>query len=150
MYIFKNRTFLIFCLIGGINTLIDLAIYVSLQAHGLPIIAANFISTCAALIVSFFLNKKFTFRSSTSVQRAIIPFVLVTVTGLWLLQPVIIYTVIGIFNTVVVKDVIGPMIAHYGTVQNIVGKLLATPASLIWNYVLYRKFVFKQTDQTPM
>ena len=147
MTIFKNRMFLIFCLIGGINTLIDLAIYVSLQAHGLPIVAANFISTCIALIVSFFLNRRFTFRSSTSAQRSILPFVLVTITGLWLLQPVIIYTVVGISNLATIKDLISPLITHYETVQNIVGKLFATPASLIWNFVLYRKFVFKQTDR---
>lgn len=138
--------FVIFCVIGTINTLVDLIIFLSLQASGVTILLANIISTSIALALSYILNKRFTFRPSSASNRAVIPFVAVTLTGLWILQPVIIYGVINILDIQVFRNFLNPLYTDYAALQSFVGKLVATPASLIWNYVLYKNLVFKPTE----
>lgn len=139
----KNRMFLVFAAIGIVNTSVDIGLFLLLQGYGLPIIIANIVSTSIALSLSFILNKRFTFNSSANTGRAVLPFLIVTLTGLWLLQPVIIYAVISVSNLAVIKDVLSPIISNYSTWQNLTGKLIATPASMIWNFLLYKRFVFK-------
>ncbi len=135
--------FLVFAAIGIVNTSVDIGLFLLLQGYGLPIIIANIVSTSIALSLSFILNKRFTFNSSANTGRAVLPFLIVTLTGLWLLQPVIIYAVISVSNLAVIKDVLSPIISNYSTWQNLTGKLIATPASMIWNFLLYKRFVFK-------
>ena len=58
--------FIIYCVIGGINTAIDLSAFVFLTIElKMAAALANFISCMAALCVSFVLNRTFTSRSST-------------------------------------------------------------------------------------
>lgn len=138
----KHRMFLIFCVVGLINTAVDVMLYLLLQEYGLPIFIANICSTSTALVVSFILNRRFTFNDSGSTRRSLLPFVMVTLTGLWILQPLIIYSVIGLTNTSFIKDLAVPYVSDYSTLQSLTGKLIATPATLIWNFVLYKRFVF--------
>ncbi|HSH17893.1 MAG TPA: GtrA family protein [Candidatus Saccharimonadales bacterium] len=141
---FKSRpTFLIFCAVGAVNTLVDLVLYVVLKAHGLPVFAANTLSTSAALAVSFLLNKRFTFDDRSRDRRAIIPFLIVTLGGIWILQPVIIYAVQPLFELGMVSDLLGRYYGDSQTTQNVLSKLAASGASLVWNFYLYRRFVFK-------
>ena len=144
----KKRMFIIFCLIGVINTLVDLSIYLVLRRRGLAVIPANIISTSVALIVSYVLNKRFTFKSSGSNKQSFIAFVIVTLSGLWLLQPAIIYSVAAILNMPAVHAAVAPIYGNYDTIRNLFGKLAATPATLVWNFLLYKKFVFKQIETT--
>lgn len=138
----KHRMFLIFCAVGLINTAVDIVLYLLLQDYGLPIFIANIFSTSAALAVSFILNKRFTFRNSGSSHRSIVPFIAVTLTGLWILQPLIIYSVIAISNIGSIRDLLVPILNDYAMLQSLAGKIIATPATLIWNFVLYKRFVF--------
>lgn len=137
----KHRMFVIFCAVGLTNTAVDIALYLLLQTYGLPIFIANICSTTAALTVSFILNKRFTFNESGSI-RSIMPFLAVTLTGLWILQPFIIYSVIAISNIGFVRDLLTPLLPDYATWQSLTGKLIATPATIVWNFVLYKRFVF--------
>lgn len=145
----KRRIFIIFCIIGVINTLVDLTLYLLLRWEGLPILVANVISTSTALTVSYILNKRFTFKAQGTTNRAFVPFVVVTLAGLWLLQPVIIYGVTAIMNTAAVSDALTPLYGNYETLKNLAGKLIATPFTLIWNFLLYKKFVFKTKLPRP-
>lgn len=138
----KYRMPLIFCAVGLINTAVDVALYLFLQSYGLPIIIANICSTSAALTVSFILNKRFTFNNSDNGHRRIVPFLAVTLIGLWVLQPIIIYSVIAFLSIGAVRDLLMPILHSYGAWQSLMGKLIATPATIIWNYVLYKYFVF--------
>lgn len=120
-----------FGIVGVANTAIDFGILFSLVALGLPAIVSNFISTSVALVFSFFANKKFTFRHSNKTSaRHFATFLVITLFGLWVIQPIII---LGVQSFV------------HGFSKSLIlfiGKLLATIASLIWNYLMYRKFVF--------
>jgi len=137
--------FITFCLIGVVNTIVDLILFISLQANGMSIIVANILSTSVALLLSYVLNKRFTFKHKGSNSRTFVPFVLVTLSGLWILQPIVIYGVIYVSDIQAVRNILQPLLADYTTTQNILGKLAATPASLVWNFVLYKKLVFKST-----
>ncbi len=123
-----------FVAVGGINTLIDFGLLFSLKALGLPAISANVISTTAAFCFSFFANKKYTFKTAgTDIKREIFLFITVTLFGLWVLQTLVIAFVTGILAQTHLQDGIILLIA----------KLLATVVSLVWNYVLYSRVVFK-------
>jgi putative flippase GtrA len=123
-----------FILVGGTNTAIDITILFGLKALGLPTIPSNFISTSIALVFSYFANKKFTFKDNVSKDKTqFVKFLGITLFGLWAIQPTIIW-IIGLIlqnldlNTYVVL---------------FIGKIIATCATLVWNYLLYRKFVYK-------
>ena len=122
-----------FAIVGGTNTALDFSILFLLVLLGVDKITGNYISTSIALIFSFFANKKFTFKTNNkSDYLDIIKFMIITLFGLWVIQPVII-------NMIEIST--NP--AHLDQfVVLFMGKCLATVVTLIWNYLLYRKFVF--------
>jgi putative flippase GtrA len=122
-----------FVIVGGLNTAIDFGILFTLVALGLPTVASNFVSTSVAMIFSFFANKSFTFRdTSQKTVKHIALFLIITIFGLWVIQPIIIQSI---------KLILEPWVANEYVIL-LIGKVLATIASLIWNYLMYRRFVF--------
>jgi putative flippase GtrA len=99
-------------------------------------IGANYISTSSALIFSFFANKHFTFKSTEKNHiRQIVLFLAVTLFGLWVLQPLVIK-----FAQVTLQHFFGADV-----LLTLVAKVVATCVSLIWNYLLYDRFVFRNS-----
>ena len=123
-----------FGLVGVVNTAIDFGILLVLvRVFSLPTIGANYISTSVALIFSFFANKKFTFKNNDKTQvKQFIVFLAITLIGLWVIQPLVIS---GIELTIASFTI-------NSSLKLIIAKLFATVASLIWNYLMYRRFVF--------
>ncbi len=128
----KHESKLRFAFIGGINTAIDFGILFLLTALGLDKLVANFFSTSVAFVFSFFANRTFTFKSTGSAKKQFLPFLAVTLTGLWVLQPLVILAITQLLHA------IDQSLALF------VAKLIATIVSLIWNYILYSRFVFKK------
>jgi putative flippase GtrA len=131
----KHADKLRFAIVGGLNTAIDFVVLFVLVALGLPTIASNVLSTSTALVFSFFANKTFTFKDNnkgTKKQFAI--FLIITLFGLWILQPIVIegtrLTIETWFNN--------------SYIVLFIGKVLATCVTLVWNYLMYKKFVFKK------
>lgn len=127
----KHESKLRFAFIGGINTAIDFGILFLLNGLGLNKYIANIISTSVAFIFSFFANRSFTFKSKKDARKQAIPFLIVTLTGLWVLQPIIIWITLL------------PLTSIDQNIALFIAKLAATVVSLIWNYILYSRFVFK-------
>lgn len=131
----KHETKLRFGIVGGLNTIIDFGLLFAFSSFlGMPRGLANILSTSVAFVFSFFANKKFTFQSSSkeNIVREMILFTVVTLFGLWVIQGLIIH-----FLT--------PVIVSFGFAETIAllgSKLIATAASLIWNYLLYSRVVF--------
>ena len=95
-------------------------------------------STSISFIFSFFANKRYTFKSSSkeNIVREMVLFTVVTLFGLWVIQGLIIH-----FLT--------PVIMNVGFTEELAllaSKLVATVASLIWNYLLYSRVVFKHKN----
>ena len=128
-----------FVLVGGANTAIDMSLLFGLvNLFGLAIFYSNIISTSIALTFSYFVNKSFTFKDrSPAGKTQLLKFLAITVTGLWIIQPIIIATTSAFFYYSLIDS----------NIQLLVGKLAATCVTLVWNYLLYKKFVFKEAPK---
>ncbi len=133
----KHAEKLRFATVGGINTALDFGILFVLVFLGLDKITSNYISTSIAFVFSFFVNKSFTFQSTggdTKKQFGL--FLVITLFGLWVIQPIIITGVAWILNGLGISD----------SIVLLIGKLFATAVTLVWNYLLYAKYVFKRDE----
>jgi putative flippase GtrA len=131
----KHAEKLRFAVVGGANTALDFGILFVLVSLGLDKFVANFISTSVAFVFSFFMNKTFTFKSKTSnAKKQFVLFLVITLFGLWVIQPVIIG---GTAWAISGLNLSNPAVL-------LIGKLCATVATLIWNYILYAKYVFNE------
>lgn len=84
------------------------------------------------------MNKKITFKSVSNNKKELIRemvlFILVTLFGLWVIQNIIISTAMPFFENLFKNKRISLLLS----------KLIATIFSLIWNFILYKKVVFKK------
>jgi len=128
-----------FGIVGIANTALDFLLLFIFVGLGVDKIAANYLSTSASLVFSFFVNKSFTFTSTTgNAKKQFALFIIITLIGLWIIQPIIIAAV-------------STALAGTGWADGAIlfaAKIIATTASLIWNYVFYSRIVFKKIEQT--
>lgn len=126
-----------FGIVGVANTALDFAILFLLVALGLDKIPANYISTGISFIFSFFVNKSFTFKSKGgNVKKQFAYFIIITIIGLWVIQPLVITGV-------------SLLLANTGWASGVIlfaAKIIATVASLVWNYIFYSRLVFKRVE----
>jgi putative flippase GtrA len=139
-----------FGLVGIANTLIDFGIYnFASKFLGWTLIEANTLSTTVAMTFSFFANRQLVFepgRGSMARQAAV--FFAVTAFGLYIIQNGIIHLLTSEWR--------GPLewgthIVRQGGIKlfsdafwiNNGAKAVATVASLTWNYIMYKKVVFR-------
>ena len=134
----KNNQAFWFSVIGGINTALDFIILFVLASFGVKIFIANIFSTGTTFIISFLMNKKITFKSVSNNKKELIRemvlFILVTLFGLWVIQNIVISTAMPIFENLLKNKRISLLLS----------KLIDTIFSLIWNFILYKKVVFKK------
>ena len=134
----KNNQAFWFSVIGGINTVLDFIILFVLTSFGTKIFIANIFSTGTTFIISFLMNKKITFKSVSNNKKELIRemvlFILVTLFGLWVIQNIIISFTMPIFENLLKNKQLSLLLS----------KFLATIFSLIWNFILYKKVVFKK------
>lgn len=130
----KHANKLRFGIVGIINTGLDFGILFFLTLlFNLPRELANTISTTISFLFSFVANKKYTFKStSKNLKRQFILFAVVTLFGLWVVQNGIISVATPLFMNIISNEAIALFVS----------KIIATLASLIWNYILYVKIVF--------
>lgn len=132
----KHADKLRFTIVGSINTALDFSIlFILTMLFNIPKELANFISTSVSFLFSFFANKKYTFKStSKNLKKQFLLFTIVTLFGLWVIQTIIITAITPVFTNLGVNKPAALLIS----------KLIATAASLIWNYTLYSRVVFKK------
>ena len=133
-----SATQLRFGAVGIANTLVDALGYALLVTLGVPLFVANFISTTTGMLLSFTLNRNFTFRAKDGdVRRQALLFFGVTAFGLWVVQAAIIFAVTSAFPGV----------------NLLIPKGAGIVVGLVWNYVLYHKVVFRHRPaaaETPV
>lgn len=125
-----------FGFVGVANTLIDFVALSIFVYIGFTVIIANIFSTSIALIFSFFANKNYTFqqgKSTPNKKRQFLTFLAITLFGLWGIQSLIMY----------LSDIILSPIIGQDYIKLYTGKIIATVTSLVWNYIMYRKYVFR-------
>lgn len=132
----KSTKPLRFILVGIANTAIDFIVLLSLTAGGLPLVLSNILSTSVALTFSFFANRTFTFGSTGKKRSQAVRFFLVTLVGLWVLQPIVL---------VLAVPALEGMLSREASI--VVAKLIATVVSMVWNYLLYDSLVFRKPQR---
>lgn len=127
-----------FITVGVINTVVDFSILLSLSLLlNFSVLIANVVSTSCALTVSYLLNKKAVFDGEAKhTARQIVLFLIVTLTGLWVLQTL---TILGV-SALIKSSTVGIDTA----LAVVIGKVIATVVSLTWNYIWYSRVVFKK------
>jgi putative flippase GtrA len=141
-----------FGIVGILNTVLDFAIYNILHfGAGFGLIPANIISTTCAMAFSFVANKRLVFKHRHgSMARQAGIFFAVTAFGLYVLQNGTITLLTEVWPWPLHLMVqIGHFIGLQAIFPDVVvvnngAKAIATLVSLTWNYVLYKKVVFKQ------
>lgn len=123
-----------FAIVGSFNTLLDFVLlFLFVYAAHLDTYLSNILSTGICLVISFLLNRQWTFRSDGDQRRQFILFLIVTLIGLWGVQTALIWLVERLLS----GWIEGPVLLA-------VAKLVATVGSLTWNYLLYDRVVFKE------
>ncbi|MDF2460859.1 MAG: rane protein of unknown function [Candidatus Saccharibacteria bacterium] len=134
--------------VGVFNTVLDFALYNLLSTLGLTLIQANIISTTIAMMFSFMANKKLVFKKHDGhMGKQAVAFLAITAFGLYVLQNGAIHILTEVWTLPI--D-IGLAIAHSlgitGHDEFLIkngAKAAATLLSLSWNYVMYKKVVFR-------
>lgn len=138
-----------FVAVGVLNTLIDFGIFnVLIFVFDMNKIVANTISVSIAMTISFFLNKSVVFRhEGKDNSRRFVKFILITTFGLYIIQNLVIYLFAHLFTTP--ADIATNFIHWFGlnslSQQFITvnfAKVIATGVTMVWNYFMYKKFVF--------
>lgn len=129
----KHSSKIRFIIVGVANTLIDLGVLFFVVSLGIDKIPGNYISSTVALAFSFFANRSFTFKSKSSAKKQFLPFLIITLVGPWIIQPIVIFITLSPIESIVNNNNIALLIT----------KILATAIALVWNYLLYSKLVFK-------
>lgn len=121
-----------FVIVGIANTAFDFGVLYILVLAGVPYLWANMVSTSAALALSFALNRSYTFEASGKVWPQVLKFLMFTIFGLWVLQPLVMHLV---------------FLVTPGSPENFLplafAKACATVVSMTWNFLTYDRFVFK-------
>jgi len=95
----KHAEKLRFAVVGGLNTVIDFAILLTLTSIGVPAAIANYPSSTVAVIFSFFANKKYTFKATgTNLRREILLFLIFTLFCAWVIQPLTIIAILSLLS----------------------------------------------------
>ncbi len=128
--------------VGGLNTLLDLGIlnfliYLTGFSAGIYYSAFKSFSFIIANIIAYFCNKYWTFGAEGKANvKEFSQFFIVSVIG-FLIN-------VGLASFVV--NVMGPMRGISPDLWANIGALAATAASLIWNFIGYKFFVFKKKE----
>ena len=125
-----------FGLVGVVNTAVDFALLnILVSLFGVPPVAANIVSTTAAMGVSFGLNKRAVFRANAKTRmRQLVVFFAITLTGIWLVQGGVLAAVLYL---------IGPLGLQQTVALNS-AKFAGICVGLVWNYLWYSRVVFKK------
>lgn len=128
-----------FAVVGVLNTLVDFAVFSLLfYVYGMYYVWAH---VCAFLVAngnSFILNSLWTFKAlrRDAFFRQIFVFFLISLGGLGV-STLVLYSLVGIFAIFL------PSLWY----PHLFGKVIASGASMVWNYIGSWLFVFKPTDQ---
>jgi len=120
--------FIKFSLVGALNTAVDFSVYYSLSRYfAFNFLVANAFGFFSSVIVSYLLNKKITFASTTKIGfKEFFYFLSFNLATLFIVE-LIMYIGVAVFRY-----------------NDIVIKLFATAISVSLNFIFSKKIVFKK------
>ena len=113
-----------FALVGGVNTTLDVTLFAALTVLiGIAPTQANVLSYGAGIVLSFFLNRRWTFNDIRGdLPQQFARFLMVSLSAL-------------LISTLVVAALAPLMPA-------LLAKLLSLPVMFLWSYAMTRRYVF--------
>jgi putative flippase GtrA len=142
-----------FIAIGILNTVIDFGIFnILIFVFNLNSVVANTISVSIAMTISFFLNRSIVFRHEGKNNASrFIKFIAITAFGLYFIQNLIVFVFSHKFTlpAEIATDIIHAIGLNMFSEDFIIAnfaKALATGVTMVWNYFMYKKFVFGKDD----
>lgn len=128
---YKSKQFLKYCVVGGLNTFIDIgALYLFVEYLKIDVITASILSFIIAVTNSFLMNKSWTFKNkSTNYRKQFIKFLIVSVIGLGL-------------NTIFMFTLVNVLKIWY-----ILSKVITSFVVLTWNFLVNRLWTFRLFEQ---
>jgi putative flippase GtrA len=147
----NKKQALTFIIVGGINSIIDFSIFNVLLALKIPLSSAIFIAAVVAMIISYLLNSRFTFQKKAASPRIVL-FFLVTTTGIvlrYLISLLITKTLLDNFvisTSNNIYHITSLMFIRNISVWNLHNAIIwgvSILIAMIYNFILYKKVVFK-------
>lgn len=125
---------------GGVNTLVDfgilnLLIWIFQATAGVALVLCNGVAFAVASINAYFLHKVWTFEEKSNSSAGQYVLFLVCAVGGLVVNSLVIYL---LTKLIFPPDWISPVLWAN------IAKACATAASMIWNYLTYRQFVFRE------
>lgn len=131
-----NYQFVRFLMVGVANTIVGLSVmYLLLHLAGLSYWMSTFLGNSIGAVVSFFLNRSFTFRNQGSVSKSMLRFV-----------AVILFCYMVSYS--IGRNLVEWMLSNSGLTSGIktdIAVFISTGFYTVLNYVLQKIFVFKST-----
>jgi putative flippase GtrA len=123
------RQFIKYSLVGVLNTMVDFGVYISLTRFaGLHFLLANAVSFLVAVTLSFWLNRRWTFRDRIGDRRRqYMFFFLINLIALGL------------------NEALLASFVHFFDVHDLLAKAAATVVVLFWNFFANRAWTFRAT-----
>jgi putative flippase GtrA len=112
-----------FAAVGAVNTAVDTGLFAALTALGLVPAAANVVSYDTGVLVSFAINRSWTFAAGDGPRLTQFLRFLVVNLGALVLSTLLVATLSR-------------------TMPPLAAKLLSLPATFVWGFLLSRRFVF--------
>ena len=140
-----------FLCVGTTNAIVDLTILnVLVFKFDFPWWVANTIAISVAVTMSYFLNHRIVFRHHHNPNlRQYLKFFLITGTGLIVTQTILIYLTKGSYYNLLHNQVPSISSSVDTKLALNMAKITAALVSMVWNYVLYSKVVFKKATLPP-
>ncbi|CAN5356391.1 hypothetical protein BH11ACT8_BH11ACT8_09240 [soil metagenome] len=135
----RRTTLARFAMVGVVNTLLDLGLFLLLHDE-LGIVLANFVSTSAGMTFSFVVNGLFTFGAGRLTLRHALLFLATTGVVMWLLQPVVIHALLAAAG--------GLGFDQDATWVVLLVKVASIGVSFVANFAAYRYVVWPNTEPT--
>ena len=114
-----------YLVVGGSSAVIELVLFQLLSAvFAIPLAAANVVAVVVSTVFNFLVNRNVTFKSTSNPLRSLVLYL-------------ILFALNTTFSTVAIS-----LLAAHG-VYPLVAKVCTMACIVLWNFVLYKKVIFK-------
>lgn len=129
---FVQRSHLMkFLIVGGLSFVLDLGVLILLrEIFAVDLWIATPIAFLVSLIFNFIVQRKFTFQATVRSHISLIRYGVLVV--------------FNIFATDIIVNLFDNLALTYAG-----GKVIATISTTVWNFFLYKHWIFRKDDLTP-
>lgn len=122
----KYRNFVLYCVIGVVNTGVDFGVFSFLRFLGLHYLIANIISYHCGIICSFFLNRYYNFKIKDKPMRRFLSFYAISLVA------------------VAVSEGLLYLFVNVMSMNDLVAKLISMVIIAIGQFMFVKRFTFKK------